>query len=93
MEVIRMASQRKLEHTTRRFIAEGRVHTAEQHLEALRQELMDADKDLQEIETSMRTLHDLIRRTPVPKGNNLPLIYDSDGSDVTGSVSSSLEAE
>lgn len=93
-----MASGRRLERTTRKFIVEGQVRSAEQHLEALRQELLETDRDLEEIETSMKTLHDLIRQTPAPEGNDhsqAPL-YESDASgesDGTGSESSSLNAE
>lgn len=86
-----MVSEKRMQRTTRKFIAEGRVRSAEEHLEALRQELVEADKDLQEIETSLRTLHDLIQQTPAPEENNGPQLslYHSDESDATGSESSS----
>lgn len=92
MEVIHMVSEKRMQWTTQKFIAEGQVCSAEEHLEALRQELVEVGKDLQEIETSLRTLQDLIWQTLAPEENNDPQLslYHSDESDATGSESSSV---
>lgn len=91
MQIIQMASEKRLEETTRRFIVEGRVRSAEQHLEALRQELMETDRNLQEIEDSIRTLHDLV--LPIRDADQMvdaPVLYHSDVSSPSISPSSSI---
>lgn len=75
MQVIHMASEIRMKRTIRKFIFEGQARSAEQTLQVLRQELVEAVKDLQEIETSFRTLHDL---------------YSTDSSDEALSESSSI---
>lgn len=85
MHVINLASRRRAEQYTRKCIAEHNVRLCEEKLRELREELVDAGRNLQEIEMSIHTLHDLIRRAPSNIGASgsrhaNALLYHSDGS-------------
>lgn len=56
----------KAERFARKHAAGHRVRLCEEHLEALRNELLEADRDLQQVESSLDMLWDFIQRAPSP---------------------------
>jgi hypothetical protein len=66
INIMNLARRRRVEQTTKKYVTEHRIRLCKEHLCALREELLDADKDLQEVERNIVILHDLFWRTPAP---------------------------
>jgi len=93
----------RAERTVQKRTVEHRIHLCEKHLEALRKELLDADKDIEDVENCVLAVRDfLLRAVPdveVSSGGleseegRIPpsmVLYHSDGSDSDSSSISSL---
>lgn len=60
-----LAHGKRAEYSSRKSIVEHRIRLCEEQLDALRRDLLAADRELQEVEGTITTLRDLIMRTPI----------------------------
>lgn len=58
MDIMDIACTQRAERSARKQAAEQQVHVVEERLQALRQELFDAEKDLQEVNETINALRD-----------------------------------
>lgn len=101
MNVISLARSKRAEQSVRKQFAERRIHLCEENLQALQQELLDADRSLQEVDSYITGLREtfqqnapLVTANPLNSGSassTLPSYpaYESEPSEDSGSIKSS----
>jgi hypothetical protein len=89
--IMNFACTQKADRYTRKNVAEHQVRYYEAQLETSRQELLEAERGVEEIESTVETLIDTIRQWIVPEVNtrnlpvptrNVPTLPGPDGVDV-----------
>jgi hypothetical protein len=63
--IIDLATRKRAVRSARKNITEHQVHQVEKHLQALREELVDADRDLQEIDNWIGTARNFFLQAPI----------------------------
>lgn len=97
MNIMSLVRSKRAERSVLKHLAENRVRLCEGHLEALRKELLDADKNLQEVDKCISNLRQAFLQAPPPDGTSLDHLpfnpaqtsllsnYESDSSEDSGS--------
>jgi hypothetical protein len=60
MMMIRLADNKKAVQYARKYAVEHRVRLCEEHLQTLRQELLNADRDIEEVNSCIEMLRNLV---------------------------------
>jgi len=96
MSILDAVHSRRTARSIRRHIAAHRVHLCEDNLRSLREALRHADRDLEEVDSSIGVLQDLFQWYPAEATNSLGDVtsqtlntfYDSGASDESASTNS-----
>jgi hypothetical protein len=72
--IVELAHSARAKHSARRHVAQHRVRLCEERLQRLRQELLDEDRNLKDVEDHIVAVRDLLLKAPTASqhGGSVP---------------------